>query len=162
MQNRSAFSVILVLLLVIIGLLLYNNCTRKVQPAIRPATTEAGFTKNSGKTSTRIDALTAEKVVVPFVKNHGKLPDYYITKKEAREKGWSASNGNLCDVLPGKAIGGDVFTNREGKLPTMPGRTWFEADLNYNCGRRNAHRLVFSNDGLVYVTHDHYKSFEKK
>ncbi|CRH26303.1 Ribonuclease [Chlamydia trachomatis] len=96
------------------------------------------------------------------MKKNKRLPDYYITKREAREKGWEPSKGNLCDVLPGKAIGGDYFGNREGKLPKESGRKYFEADVNYDCGRRDAERMVFSNDGLVFISKDHYKSFEQK
>ena len=109
-----------------------------------------------------IDQLTREEVVVPYVKKHRQLPGYYIKKSEAREKGWEAAKGNLCDVLPGKAIGGDVFSNREGSLPAAEKRKWFEADLNYKCGRRNADRLLYSSDGLIYVTYDHYKTFQRK
>lgn len=109
-----------------------------------------------------IDQLTREEVVVPYVKKHRQLPGYYIKKSEAREKGWEAAKGNLCDVLPGKAIGGDVFSNREGSLPAAEKRKWFEADLNYKCGRRNADRLLYSSDGLIYVTYDHYKTFQQK
>lgn len=162
MQNRSTSSVILILLLVIIGLLLYNNCTHKTQPTTGPQPSVDGGAKTPLQKDTRIDVLTQEAVVISYVKKQGRLPDYYITKKDAREKGWSAGDGNLCDILPGKAIGGDVFTNREGSLPQKTGRIWYEADLNYNCGRRNAHRLLFSNDGLLYVTHDHYKTFIQK
>ncbi|WP_311316426.1 ribonuclease domain-containing protein, partial [Elizabethkingia miricola] len=61
-----------------------------------------------------------------------------------------------------KAIGGDVFGNREGLLPKKTNRTYYEADLNYNCGNRNADRLIMSNDGLVYVTKDHYQTFTQK
>ncbi len=109
-----------------------------------------------------IDSLTREDVVVPYVKKHQQLPGYYIKKNEAREKGWEAAAGNLCTVLPGRAIGGDMFANREGGLPSAEKRKWFEADLNYKCGRRNANRLLYSNDGLVYVTYDHYKTFQQK
>lgn len=109
-----------------------------------------------------IDELTAEEVVVKYVKKHGELPAYYLTKAEARKQGWVAHEGNLCEVLPGKAIGGDHFGNREGLLPRAKGRKYVEADLNYHCGQRNSDRLVFSNDGLVYVTKDHYRSFQKQ
>lgn len=109
-----------------------------------------------------IDSLTREAIVVPYVKKHRQLPACYITKAEAREKGWDAASGNLCDVLPGRAIGGDVFGNREGGLPAAEKRKWFEADLNYKCGRRNADRLLYSSDGLIYVTYDHYKTFEQR
>ena len=113
-------------------------------------------------TANHIDELTKEDVVVPYLKKQGKLPDCYITKSEAKSKGWEPSKGNLCEVLPGRAIGGDVWTNREETLPSKSGRTYYEADLNYNCGNRNADRVVYSNDGLIFVTHDHYKTFQSK
>lgn len=109
-----------------------------------------------------ISELTKEKRVVDYIKEHQQLPDYYITKSEARKKGWDASEGNLCDVLPGRAIGGDYFSNREKQLPSKNGRQYFEADINYNCGNRNTDRLVFSNDGLIFVTYNHYNSFQQK
>lgn len=109
-----------------------------------------------------IDELTEESIVIDFLKKHQKLPNYYITKKEAREQGWEPGKGNLCDALPGKAIGGDKFGNREESLPVRKGRQYYEADLNYKCSNRNADRVVFSNDGLVFVSHDHYQTFEQK
>ncbi|MGN7783143.1 ribonuclease domain-containing protein [Niabella sp. 22666] len=121
-----------------------------------------GGTAVNDSTVQSIDQLTREDLVVSYVKKHQQLPAYYIKKSEAREKGWDAATGNLCDVLPGKAIGGDVFSNREGSLPAAEKRKWFEADLNYKCGRRNADRLLYSSDGLIYVTHDHYKTFQQK
>lgn len=111
---------------------------------------------------TDIAQLTSENRVIEFVRENGYLPEYYMTKGEARKQGWIAAQGNLCRVLPGKAIGGDRFGNREGLLPDKKGRTWYEADLNYDCGRRGAHRLLYSNDGLIYVSRDHYKTFKKK
>lgn len=109
-----------------------------------------------------IDELTKESVVIPYLKKFNRLPDYYVTKNYARRFGWDAYEGNLCDVLPGKAIGGDKFFNRERKLPYKKGRVWFEADLNYSCEHRNSDRVIFSNDGLIYVTYDHYKRFIRK
>lgn len=113
-------------------------------------------------TAAHIDELTQEDVVVQYLKEYGQLPDYYITKREAQEAGWVASQGNLCDVLPGRAIGGDRFGNREGRLPSKAGRQYYEADLNYNCGRRNADRVVYSNDNLIFITKDHYNSFTER
>ena len=95
-----------------------------------------------------------------LVKN-GKLPDNYITKADAKALGWNPKKGNLQDVAPGKSIGGDVFHNKKGKLPSAPGRTWKEADLNYSGGHRKSERLVYSNDGQIYYTSDHYKTFQK-
>ncbi len=118
-------------------------------------------TNSSGRIASIAD-LTDEEVVINYVRKHGELPDYYMTKKEARKRGWDPSKGNLCDVLPGKAIGGDYFGNYEKNLPDKKGRQYREADINYNCGNRNASRLVYSNDGLIYTTDDHYTSFTKR
>ncbi|MBO6200844.1 MAG: ribonuclease N [Chryseobacterium sp.] len=107
-----------------------------------------------------IEELTNDEKVISYVKSNHKLPDYYITKSEAKNRGWIASKGNLCDVLPGKAIGGDKFSNREKSLPK--GEQYFEADVNYNCGNRGADRIVFTENGEVWLTKNHYKSFEKQ
>jgi hypothetical protein len=95
------------------------------------------------------------------VRDTGKLPAArYIDKNAAEKLGWRPG-ADLCRVAPGKAIGGDRFFNREGRLPAAPNRRWTEADLDFDCGRRNAKRLVFSNDRLVFVTVDHYGSFRE-
>jgi len=102
---------------------------------------------------------TEEKTVISYLRQNHQLPENYITKKKAREAGWDARAGNLCDVLPGKAIGGDRFSNREGRLPSASKRVWREADINYRCGRRGADRVLFASDGLIYVSKDHYQHF---
>ena len=89
-----------------------------------------------------------------------RLPARYITKNEAQREGWQPGS-DLCRVAPGRSIGGDRFGNFERRLPTAPGRNWREADLDFNCGRRGAKRLVFSSDGMIYVTVDHYESFRE-
>lgn len=173
MRSNNISRIVIVLLLVVIGLRFYKNFTYKVntyehpkaeQPAgtAMPQAIHKPVQKDTVPVNATIDELTKDSVVIAYVKKNNRLPVYYITKKEARKHGWDPSKGNLCEVLPGKAIGGDIFTNREGNLPGRHGRTWFEADLNYNCTHRNADRLLFSNDGLVYVTKDHYKTFEQK
>jgi ribonuclease T1 len=89
-----------------------------------------------------------------------RLPvDRYVTKRQAEAEGWHG--GDLCRVMRGRTIGGDVFRNAEGQLPTKSGRTWHEADLDYSCGSRGAKRLVFSSDGQKYVTVDHYRTFQR-
>ena len=104
-------------------------------------------------------AITAPQDIADYIFEHGKLPDNFITKKEAEALGWDSSRNDVSDVAPGKSIGGDRFGNYEGLLPDAPGRTWKEADANYVSGNRGAERIVFSNDGLVYYTKDHYESF---
>ncbi|MGV2882800.1 ribonuclease [Paenibacillus taichungensis] len=106
-------------------------------------------------------ALTQFDEVAKYILEHNELPENYITKKEARELGWEPSKGNLEKVAPGKSIGGDVFQNREGLLPKKKGRTWYEADINYSGGTRGSDRILYSNDGLIYKTTDHYRTFEQ-
>lgn len=87
------------------------------------------------------------------------LPDYYITKDQAEKLGWKRKQGNLSDVAPGKMIGGVPYKNKNGKLPMSNGRAWYEADINYIPGFRSTDRILFSNDGLIFVTYDHYETF---
>ena len=87
------------------------------------------------------------------------LPDNYVSKQSAIQNGWKNNKGNLWQVMPGSNIGGDVFFNSKGKLPNFPGRIWYEADINYTGGYRNSHRLLYSNDGLIFATYDHFKTF---
>lgn len=109
--------------------------------------------------SQKTAALTGFDEVAEYISKHGKLPDHFITKSEARKLGWEPQKGNLSEVAPGKSIGGDVFQNREGLLPKKKGRVWYEADINYKKGTRGSDRIVFSNDGLIYKTTDHYRTF---
>lgn len=88
------------------------------------------------------------------------LPPNFITKDEAYDLGWSSKKGNLWDVAYGLVIGGDEFGNREGLLPEARGRQWYECDINYEGGYRGSERILFSSDGLIYVTFDHYESFD--
>lgn len=94
-----------------------------------------------------------------YLFQYGKLPDYYITKEEAEQMGWIRRKGNLCEIAPGKTLGGNVYKNKEGKLPSAPGRIWYECDIDYDGGYRNNSRLVYSNDGLIFRTDSHYTSF---
>lgn len=99
--------------------------------------------------------------VALYIHIYGKLPKNYITKNEAEREGWQSHEGNLAVVLPGRSIGGDLFSNFEGSLPTKKGRIYTECDIDYKHGNRNAKRIIFSSDGLIFYTDDHYKSFEQ-
>lgn len=96
--------------------------------------------------------------VLYFMKEK-ELPSYYVDKETAYAAGWKQKHKKLSDALPGKMLGGDVYRNKAGKLPNAPGRVWYEADINYTGGKRNRQRVVYSNDGLVFVTYDHYETF---
>lgn len=88
-----------------------------------------------------------------------KLPPNYISEEEAKEMGWKNFSGNLDKVAPGRMIGGNVFENRKGPLPAAPGRVWYEADINYSGGYRGTERILYSNDGLLFASYDHYATF---
>jgi hypothetical protein len=97
---------------------------------------------------------------VRSIEAKGRLPDQFVTKYRAEQLGWRPGM-DLCAVAPGRSIGGDRFGTRERRLPEAQNRRWTEADLDFVCGRRGAKRLVFSSDGLIYVTVDHYDSFRR-
>ena len=99
--------------------------------------------------------------VALYIHTFGHLPSNYISKTKARKAGWVNTKGNLWDVLPGKSIGGSEFYNDDAALPDAAGRRWTECDIDYSGGYRNAKRIVFSNDGLVFYTDDHYETFEQ-
>ena len=138
--------------------------------AVLPALTGCGTLRESAKASTAVPAVKAtaapeeEKgpIIEPqasadYLFEHGELPENFITKREAQELGWDRNY--LSDVAPGMSIGGDRFGNYEGKLPRAGGRKFFECDANYRGGKRGAERIVYSNDGRVWYTKDHYETF---
>ncbi len=88
-----------------------------------------------------------------------RLPGYYVNKNIAYSAGWKKKHKQLDDVLPGKMIGGDRYYNDDNKLPVAPGRLWYEADIDYTGGKRNRKRILYSSDGLIFVTYDHYQTF---
>ena len=98
--------------------------------------------------------------VALYIYTYGELPDNYLTKNEARDRGWDSKKGNLWDVADGMSIGGDRYYNNDDQLPEEKGRKYYECDINYEGGFRGGERIVFSNDGLIYYTGDHYESFE--
>lgn len=105
-------------------------------------------------------SYTSKEEVAEYIAAYGHLPGNFITKKEAKALGWVSSEGNLGEVAPGKSIGGDYFGNFEGNLPEKEGREYHECDIDSDGGYRGAKRIVYSNDGLIYYTEDHYETFE--
>ena len=106
-----------------------------------------------------VSPIIEPQAIADYIFKYGKLPDNFITKKEAQALGWDSSRNYVSDVAPGKSIGGDKFGNYEGLLPSKKGRQWYEADCYYTKGKRNAYRILYSSDGLVYYTDDHYETF---
>lgn len=93
-----------------------------------------------------------------WLKYYADLPEYYITEEELRGLGWRWGKP-LEKFAQGKMLTRGIYKNKDTHLPQIPGRVWFEADINYYSGRRNGHRLLWSNDGLLFVTDDHSQTF---
>ncbi len=90
------------------------------------------------------------------LKYNGKLPNYYIDSYEASLVGWKHGKWP-SNFVPGKTISTGIYKNFDNHLPSVPGRIWYEADINYKTGKRNSQRVLWSNDGLIFVTYDHYE-----
>lgn len=153
MKNRF----IRALSLLLVAVLLLTGCAPLAQAAKNKP---ASATEATEPEITEEGEYTGKDEVSEYIYLYGHLPPNYITKSEAQDLGWVASKGNLWKVAPGKSIGGDRFGNREGLLPTAKGRKYYECDIDFDGKYRNAKRIVFSNDGLVYYTEDHYETFE--
>ncbi len=123
---------------------LHNNCRCDIIPM---ESIEAGnATKNE------------ENGADYWLKHFGGLPDYYISSSDLEKLGWRYGK-RPSKFAPGKMYSRGVYENSDGHLPDAPGRIWYEADINYYEGRRNRHRVLWSNDGLIFVTYDHYETF---
>ena len=129
------------------------------------------YQTTEAKTSTKADTTQQEKIsedgtytkkedVALYLHTYGHLPDNFITKNEARNLGWEG--GSVERYAPGKAIGGDYYGNYEGTLPQKKGLKYYECDIDtLGKSSRGAKRIIFSNQGDVYYTSDHYETFTK-
>lgn len=164
---------------------LMTGCVKRKSP-VRTTETTASVTETTASVTTKASETTKEtseetasasaekteqkaqidengtydsaKDVALYIHTYNKLPPNYITKKEAKALGWNG--GSLEDYAPGKCIGGDRYGNYEGLLPEKKGRHYTECDIGtLGKSSRGAKRIVFSNDGLIYYTKDHYKTF---
>lgn len=161
---------ILSLLLILVLLLSFGACSavspQETIPSSAPTQATGAPTQPSDEASQPAGApldehghYNSKEDVALYIHLYGKLPENYVTKAQCKALG--VSTGHVSEVVEDGAIGGDTFGNREGLLPKKEGRTWTECDID-TWGRttRGAKRIVFSNDGLVYYTSDHYNSFE--
>lgn len=105
---------------------------------------------------------TRDEVCAYLVQYH-ELPSNYMTKKEARKRGWEG--GALNRLIDGMCIGGDYYGNYEGALPEVRGRDYHECDIDtLGSSSRGAKRIVYSGDDQngdwnIYYTDDHYETF---
>ncbi|UNK63019.1 hemagglutinin repeat-containing protein [Buttiauxella ferragutiae] len=150
------------------GVALTEKIAAKVAGKAESAAANAGNAAHNAANyaGLKLDLKTTEAAndLVDSLRNTGQLPQNYVNKMDAYAAGWSEGKA-VNNYVPGGQIGGDIFRNSDGLLPSAPGRTWFEADigLSNTMSRSNAaqpaSRLLYSSDGLLYVTPDHYGSF---
>ncbi|ROV52400.1 ribonuclease [Neisseria chenwenguii] len=113
-----------------------------------------------------LDLATTQSAndVVDSLRNTGRLPNNYVTKNQAIQQGWQPGKA-LNNFVKDGQIGGDVFQNSTKVLPEAQGRIWYEADIGLNNtssrAKQAGNRLLYSNDGLLYITTDHYKTVVK-
>ena len=159
-MKRLLFKILLPLIAILV---LLSGCHSQKKEGITPAQT---YEETKAETETQSGVVedgyyTSKEEVAEYIHKFGKLPGNYITKTKAKKLGWNQNEGNLQEVLPDMSIGGGPFGNNEGLLPEAPGRQYYECDIDYKGGPRNAKRIVYSNDGLIFYTEDHYESFEQ-
>ena len=160
------------LLLLALSVTLFTGCTQEdaelaldVLNAVLETEVEEDVYEETTETATK-DAIsedgtyTSKEDVAEYLHTYGHLPSNFIKKKAAQKLGWVSSEGNLWDVAPGMSIGGDYFGNYEGNLPEAEDRDYYECDIDFDGSYRGAKRIVYSNDGLIYYTEDHYETFE--
>ena len=134
--------------------------TKTPTPTVTPKPTKTPTPTVTPKQSAAIDEdgwYYDKDSVALYIHTYGHLPGNYITKKEAEALGWSG--GSVDKYAKGKAIGGDYFGNYEGLLPKKSGRKYTECDIDTKGKSRGAKRIIFSNDGLIFYTDDHYETF---
>ena len=147
----------LIVLLLTVALLLSSCTANALETAKKKKNTAAPQATAVVETPTAVPEPTATpgpldeaQRIADYIFEHGELPDNFITKYKRNK---------VSDVAPGKSIGGDYFGNYEKKLPVVPGRKYYEADCYYFGGSRNEYRIIYSNDGHVWYTEDHYNTF---
>lgn len=156
--RKSIFKLFSFLLITVLSVSLFTGCT---QEDAELALDVLNTVLEEDTPAISVDGTyTSKEDVSAYLHEYGHLPSNFITKKEAKKLGWVSNEGNLDEVAPGMSIGGDYFGNYEGNLPEAEDRDYYECDIDFDGTYRNGKRIVFSNDGLIYYTEDHYETFE--
>ena len=171
MRTKRLRSILIVLLAFLLAAGSLAGCIKKPapvpepavdptpEPAAEPEPEPAPGSPFPGVEVTEDGHYDGKYEVAAYLIIYGHLPENYITKKEAEALGWSG--GSVEKYAPGYCIGGDYFGNYEGILPKKNGRTYSECDIDtLDYKNRGSRRLIYSNDGLIYYTGDHYETFE--
>lgn len=170
---KKIYSYILVALTLLSVVFSFSACNKvskidngKVLETTVTKEVKANAVKTPGIVLDEDGIYTSKEDVALYIYTYKRLPKNYIKKKDAEKLGWNKSKKNLYEVTGGKSIGGDKFANYEKLLPVVKGRTYYECDIDYAGGSRNAKRIIYADDfdeeyGFIFYTGDHYKSFEK-
>lgn len=155
MRKRIIKPFVTILSVILLTLAVFSSCTYTAQPVEREDVSKTTKSQAIDKNG----SYTSKDDVALYIHTYGELPKNFISKKQAERLGWDG--GSLEPYAPGKSIGGSYFGNYEGKLPKKKGRTYYECDIDTKGKRsRGPNRIVYSTDGLIYYTPDHYETFE--
>lgn len=162
MNMKRKLTALLLLLALLLSLTACGDAAQTIDAVQQAAQTVQEIAAAQEEETPAIEedgTYTTKEDVARYIHTYGHLPDNFITKKQAQALGWEG--GSLEPYAPGKCIGGSRFGNYEGILPEKDGRTYTECDIDtLGASKRGAKRIVFSNDGLIYYTKDHYETFE--
>ena len=162
MNMKRKLTALLLLLALLLSLTACGDAAQTIDTVQQAAQTVQELADAQEEETPAIEeegTYTTKEDVARYIHTYGHLPDNFITKKQAQALGWEG--GSLEPYAPGKCIGGSRFGNYEGTLPEKDGRTYTECDIDtLGAEKRGGKRIVFSNDGLIYYTEDHYETFE--
>lgn len=162
MNMKRKLTALLLLLALLLSLTACGDAAQTIDAVQQAAQTVQEIAAAQEEETPAIEedgTYTTKEDVARYIHTYGHLPDNFITKKQAQALGWEG--GSLEPYAPGKCIGGSRFGNYEGILPEKDGRTYTECDIDtLGAEKRGGKRIVFSNDGLIYYTEDHYETFE--
>lgn len=162
MNMKRKLTALLLLLALLLSLTACGDAAQTIDTVQQAAQTVQEIAAAQEEETPAIEedgTYTTKEDVARYIHTYGHLPENFITKKQAQALGWEG--GSLEPYAPGKCIGGSRFGNYEGTLPEKDGRTYTECDIDtLGAEKRGGKRIVFSNDGLIYYTEDHYETFE--
>lgn len=162
MNMKRKLTALLLLLALLLSLTACGDAAQTIDAVQQAAQTVQEIAAAQEEETPNIEedgTYTTKEDVARYIHTYGHLPENFITKKQAQALGWEG--GSLEPYAPGKCIGGSRFGNYEGTLPEKDGRTYTECDIDtLGAEKRGGKRIVFSNDGLIYYTEDHYETFE--